>query len=244
MVENRLDAETLKWMHENTKQCPFCNVMVQKNDGCFCMTCSNCSNQWCWLCRGDWSTHPDHFGCSTYNADRSQLSDKPAYQDDDAFTKRLAVEELAKFFKQYYDQDQSMKLESTTEINQKDSEKIKELTTELESFDTAFIKQGRLTVRKCRESLKYSYIYSYYNRDKPDIILSSLQENLAMCIERLAQALQKPSKTISGPEVRNYIKVAERTLLNLLDYVSDQEPTEQKTKKKTEKKGFGSFLVH
>jgi hypothetical protein len=232
MIENRLDADTLKWMHENTKQCPFCNVSVQKNDGCFCMTCGNCHNQWCWLCRGDWSTHPDHFSCSTYGADRSQLEDKPAYQDESQYNQRLAAEKLAQFFRQYYDQSQSMELESSKDNKKRDLDKIKELTTELESLDVSFIREGRLTVKKCRESLKYSYIYSYYNRENPDNILQFLQESLAMCIEKLAQSLQKPSITISAPEVRKTTKIASMALENLLSHFCAQDTNTNEKKEK------------
>jgi ariadne-1 len=238
MVANKLDAETLRWMHENTKQCPFCDVSVQKNDGCFCMTCANCHKQWCWLCRGDWSTHPDHFSCKTLNADRSQLSDKPIHQDDESYQKRLAVEQLAKFYGQYYDQSQAMELEGNRDNRQKDEDKIKELTKHQEDRDVSFYIQGRLTVKKCRESLKYSYVHSYYNRDKNDHILQLLQENLAMCIEKLAQTLQKPSENLSPPEIRNATRISTIALENILSHICGDNLIEEIAEKEQKKKRF------
>jgi len=201
------------------------------------MTCANCHKQWCWLCRGDWATHPDHFGCKTYNADRSKLTDKPLYQDDDAFTKRLAVEKLAKYYGYWNDQNQAMELESNRDNRQKDEDKIKELTKGMENFDVSFYIQGRLMVKKCRESLKFSYVYSYYlDSDIEDHILKFLQESLGMCIEKLAQHLQKPSDTISAPHIRKGTRISQIALDNLLSHICGefiQKPEEVKVSSET-----------
>lgn len=46
---------------ENTKQCPFCLVWIEKNNGCKHMTCNHCQSEFCWLCLGDWKTHGNGF---------------------------------------------------------------------------------------------------------------------------------------------------------------------------------------
>lgn len=33
------------------KKCPHCNVPTEKTGGCNHITCTNCSNHWCYLCR-------------------------------------------------------------------------------------------------------------------------------------------------------------------------------------------------
>jgi len=75
------DVLSLKWMQENTKQCPKCKNPIEKNDGCFQMTCSQCHHQFCWLCRGDWFTHGDHFKCNKYTD--GQLQNKPEFRGGD-----------------------------------------------------------------------------------------------------------------------------------------------------------------
>ena len=39
-----------KWINENTKPCPNCNVRVEKNGGCLWMLCAKCRHQFCWRC--------------------------------------------------------------------------------------------------------------------------------------------------------------------------------------------------
>jgi hypothetical protein len=44
--------------NSGVKNCPKCNVRVEKNGGCNHMTCSQCSFQYCWTCLKNWSGHP------------------------------------------------------------------------------------------------------------------------------------------------------------------------------------------
>jgi len=47
------------WMKANTKACPQCGVLIEKNDGCNHMTCVNptCRYEFCWICLRDWKLH-------------------------------------------------------------------------------------------------------------------------------------------------------------------------------------------
>ena len=47
----------------NYKQCPSCNVIIEKNEGCNQMKCTNCSFEFCWLCLEEYTT--EHY--SLYN---------------------------------------------------------------------------------------------------------------------------------------------------------------------------------
>lgn len=39
------------------KQCPKCNVSIQKDQGCSHMTCSRCKHQFCWICLENFNSH-------------------------------------------------------------------------------------------------------------------------------------------------------------------------------------------
>ncbi|XP_031725540.1 E3 ubiquitin-protein ligase RNF14-like [Anarrhichthys ocellatus] len=59
------------WITFNSKNCPHCFRNIQKNGGCNVMTCTQCSQLFCWMCltRLPTSHHGKHFensACSAY----------------------------------------------------------------------------------------------------------------------------------------------------------------------------------
>jgi len=46
------NIKTVHYISMNTKRCPSCSVITQRNGGCSHMTCTKCKFQWCWLCGG------------------------------------------------------------------------------------------------------------------------------------------------------------------------------------------------
>jgi len=50
-------GEAKDYMKNETKQCPYCLVWIEKNGGCNHMTCHHCRGEFCWLCFGEWSSH-------------------------------------------------------------------------------------------------------------------------------------------------------------------------------------------
>jgi len=52
-------GEAKDYMKNETKQCPYCLVWIEKNGGCNHMTCHHCRGEFCWLCFGEWKTHND-----------------------------------------------------------------------------------------------------------------------------------------------------------------------------------------
>ena len=65
--QNEIDKDFLLWKKDRiVKQCPKCKFWIEKNNGCNHITCAECGYQWCWLCRGKYSS--THFepggGCA------------------------------------------------------------------------------------------------------------------------------------------------------------------------------------
>jgi hypothetical protein len=53
-----LDKEmrkTVKWKLQNSRQCPSCSIMINRDEGCNKVDCSYCGFCFCWACRSSWS---------------------------------------------------------------------------------------------------------------------------------------------------------------------------------------------
>lgn len=46
----RAQAETTRWLNENTRPCPSCGAAIEKSGGCNSMKCSRCRLKFCWAC--------------------------------------------------------------------------------------------------------------------------------------------------------------------------------------------------
>ena len=66
--DNQNSNDDEKLLESFAKKCPKCKVFIDKNGGCFQMTCFKCHHQFCWMCLQDWSTHSNHFSCLKFPA--------------------------------------------------------------------------------------------------------------------------------------------------------------------------------
>ena len=46
----------------NLKNCPYCNIITNKNGGCNHITCKYCGKDWCWICQEVFTTTEEHYG--------------------------------------------------------------------------------------------------------------------------------------------------------------------------------------
>ncbi|CAL2034162.1 unnamed protein product [Caenorhabditis brenneri] len=69
------DGITLSWIIFNTRECPRCFIRIQKNGGCYHMTCTGCHYEFCWVCSQNWKTHID--GCKQSDVTMEQFRLKP-----------------------------------------------------------------------------------------------------------------------------------------------------------------------
>jgi len=70
------DSETGHWLGANTRDCPRCTVLVEKNGGCNHMTCRQCTHEWCWMCNKPWKGHTDYYACSRYEKAQKKKAEK------------------------------------------------------------------------------------------------------------------------------------------------------------------------
>lgn len=80
--ESVIDSEYNLWAKGKEVQlCPSCKARIEKMDGCNHMTCAVCLYQWCWLCRGKYSSKHfsplNPFGCPGLQNGSNQRSNWP-----------------------------------------------------------------------------------------------------------------------------------------------------------------------
>jgi len=218
------DILTLKWVQENTKQCPndSCKNPIEKNDGCFMMTCSQCHYQFCWLCRQDWSTHGDHFSCSKFND--GVLQNKPEFREGDQ--DKYITEEFDNKFLFYYERykhyEQSLKYEDTVK------EKFVSLTSKIENICgmvPTFLYTSLEQLHTCRILLMNMFvILACQKKDDADIHSIDTQAGtLEVITEKLAFVLEKQLNDDFILEqnwvltIKNLTKIARQFVQNILE---------------------------
>lgn len=59
MVKDKATAqevkETVKWTLANSRRCPNCSIMINRDEGCNKVDCSYCGFCFCWACRSSWA---------------------------------------------------------------------------------------------------------------------------------------------------------------------------------------------
>jgi uncharacterized ferredoxin-like protein len=48
-------VQTLKWKIENSRNCPSCCIMINRDEGCNKVDCTLCGFSFCWECKSSWS---------------------------------------------------------------------------------------------------------------------------------------------------------------------------------------------
>mmetsp|Transcript_9734 Transcript_9734/g.14675 ORF Transcript_9734/g.14675 Transcript_9734/m.14675 type:complete len:568 (+) Transcript_9734:817-2520(+) len=210
------DAATLSWIASNTKDCPKCSVPIQKNDGCFQMTCRKCSHQWCWLCCGDWKTHPDHFKCNKFG--ETKIVNTPEWREKNAgstSSERASLKKYVGYYNMFKEHDNASKFEDA--IQKKAKTQMEALQEKAKLTDVTFIMKAYEQLSQMRSVLKYTYVFAYYTKDANKRELFEMyQQQLETVAENLTQELKLDVEKLDHMKVKNLTRVAESAIKHLL----------------------------
>ncbi|XP_073915534.1 E3 ubiquitin-protein ligase ARIH2 isoform X3 [Castor canadensis] len=187
------DSETANYISAHTKDCPKCNICIEKNGGCNHMQCSKCKHDFCWMCLGDWKTHgSEYYECSRYKENPDIVNQSQQAQAREALKKYLFYFErvgvlsctcpsgavflqLACFSgcqsqpvnMKWENHNKSLQLEAQT--YQRIHEKIQErVMNNLGTWiDWQYLQNAAKLLAKCRYTLQYTYPYAYYMESGP-----------------------------------------------------------------------------
>ncbi|VEL32729.1 unnamed protein product [Protopolystoma xenopodis] len=222
------DAGTSTWIVANTKECPKCRAVIEKNGGCNHMTCKNlnCKYDFCWVCLDRWEPH----GSQWYNCNR--YDETQAQKSRDAQTKsRAALQRYLFYFNRYANHKESLRFEA--KLNDSVQRKMEEMQAQGMSWiDVKFIKQAVEVLCRCRRTLMYTYVFAFYLKDNNQtVIFESNQSDLEQSTEQLSEFLERDITSLGLNLIKQRVQDRARYCENrrrvLLDHV--QEGYEQNT---------------
>uniref|UniRef100_A0A8C5V0W2 E3 ubiquitin-protein ligase ARIH2 n=1 Tax=Microcebus murinus TaxID=30608 RepID=A0A8C5V0W2_MICMU len=215
------DSETANYISAHTKDCPKCNICIEKNGGCNHMQCSKCKHDFCWMCLGDWKTHgSEYYECSRYKENPDIVNQSQQAQAREALKKYLF------YFERWENHNKSLQLEAQT--YQRIHEKIQErVMNNLGTWiDWQYLQNAAKLLAKvsttslfqspCRYTLQYTYPYAYYMESGPRKKLFEYQQaQLEAEIENLSWKVERADSYDRG-DLENQMHIAEQRRRTLL----------------------------
>ena len=159
------DAENLKWLLANTKQCPNCHKYIEKNQGCNHMTCrkeaGGCGYEFCWICLGAWAPHgTSWYECKRINKKELEKSTKKIKD------MKIELERFSKYYEGFQDEENAIKF--AKKLDEKINLYKNMLLTKKNqtNMDVMFLDEALRIVIECHLLLKNTYIFGYYMKQK------------------------------------------------------------------------------
>ncbi|KAG1680888.1 E3 ubiquitin-protein ligase arih1l [Nymphon striatum] len=182
------DSETSNWIAANTKECPKCNVTIEKDGGCNHMVCKNqsCKADFCWVCLGPWDPH----GSSWYNCNRYDEQEARAARDAQEKSRSMLQRYLF-YCNRYMNHMQSLRFESKLYASVK--EKMEEMQQNNMSWiEVQFLNKAVDILCQCRQTLMFTYVFAYYLcKNNQSAIFEDNQRDLESATETLSEYLER-----------------------------------------------------
>jgi len=201
------DSETCKWISLHTKDCPKCQMPIEKNGGCNHMVCrsSSCNFEFCWLCMEKW-------GKCGYQCNR--FVEKEDLSLDET---RKLLEKFVFYSDRYMNHLNSLKFDK--ELYDKADSKMKEMTDiyNMSFQEVQFLKTAVDILCKCRRTLLKTYVFGYYVRkNNQKDIFEDNQRDLETAIDTLSGYLEKDIESMAD------LKNMKKEILDKSTYVEQR----------------------
>lgn len=182
------DSETSNWIAANTKECPKCNVTIEKDGGCNHMICKNqnCKYDFCWVCLSSWEPH----GSSWYNCNRYDEDEAKAARDNQE-RMRSSLARYLHYYNRYMNHMQSLKFEHKLYASVKT--KMEEMQGHNMSWiEVQFLRKAVDILCQCRQTLMYTYVFAYYlKKNNQSQLFEDNQKDLESATETLSEYLER-----------------------------------------------------
>lgn len=178
----KLEGATDTWLATNTKYCPSCKVLTQKDTGCNHMTCSRCGYQYCWVCLEEWETHIKDYGCNKINKDLFKVEGS-----------KNDMLRFMFYFTRYANHLQAIQQAPDLKIQLDIFIDIMTQSRGIDLADVVFLTDALKTLVDARKALKNSYVFAYYLKNAQQANLleftqKDLEANCEFCQELLERS--------------------------------------------------------
>ncbi|CAG0879554.1 unnamed protein product [Cyprideis torosa] len=216
------DSETANWIVANTKECPKCNVTIEKDGGCNHMICKNqsCKADFCWVCLGPWTPH----GSSWYNCNRFFDQESKSARDSQEKSRR-ALQRYLFYCNRYMNHMTSLRFENKLYASIK--RKMDEMQQHnLSWIEVQFLKKAVDILVACRSTLMYTYVFAYYLcKNNQSVIFEDNQRDLENATEYLSEYLERDITSENLADIKQKVqdksRYCETRRRVLLDHVHE-----------------------
>lgn len=177
------ESEVFNWRTINCRECPKCNVSVEKNGGCNHMTCQQCKYEWCWVCLRAWKGHADFFNCDKQEKEtqeKGKRKSKRKKMEEERERKQIAMKRYLQYNEKFEQHENAKKTDA--ELRNNTIARIKCLQENYTRPEVQFIENAVNELIECRIVLKYTYVFAYYlfpDGDSPPPSPSTLSPSLS-----------------------------------------------------------------
>ncbi|CAN6291740.1 unnamed protein product [Urochloa humidicola] len=222
------DAENLKWLLVNAKNCPKCFKAIVKIDGCNLMTCT-CGQHFCWLCGGATGVAHTWTSISGHSCNRFEEVEKKV---DNAKRQLRRYEHYYKRFQNHGDSSKTEREKLGPAIAERVG-KLEAQDSVLRDKDASWLTNAHRSLLWCRQVLARSYVFAYYMFDGEETrtrppersslsmvqrqnLFEDYQEQVEGNVERLSELLGTDVAGLPEEQIKQ-AKVAAFHLVNALE---------------------------
>lgn len=187
LQREKSDDATEIWLQAKTKECPKCQVRIEKNKACNHMTCIKCGHHFCWLCKESWDKHGSstggYYACASYDA--SVKAGKLSSEEQKNIESQKVLQKYTYYYKRYKSSWDGVTL--TRQLGDKLEKQLK--NHDLAKFAFAFDAIDKLVA--ARRVLQWTYALAYYLRAGPQKQLFEYQQDLLVVATESLQDLME-----------------------------------------------------
>lgn len=201
--KTRKESDYLNWVLSNTKECPKCNVNIEKNGGCNHMKCSSCEYEFCWICNGPWAPHgTSYYECTRYKEEKEK--DQKVENEEERKKKKFTF-----YYRIFNEHEISARLD--WKLGQTVTQSIHHLQekTGLSWIEGQYLTDSLKVLNEGRTALKWSFAVIYYSDQSHNLtkIFVDNQALLAAAVESLSEMLsEKNSKVLMSKKTEFFDK--------------------------------------